>query len=151
MDVSYHRGLVISCRSLSEGIKKEPTGQKPAGFCRFRLCGNLGAVLEFENQSSIGVGRYGVDYGQPEPVIKFGEGFITLGQFKHECSDLIGLCLAFCFPGQHRFQATLGRFVSVVYSTPSKVRFTVSLSPVAADWSVLFSHAASSDRLAGSA
>ena len=112
MDVSYHRGLVISCRSLSEDIKKEPTGQKPAGFCRFWLCGNLGAVLKFENQSSIGVGSYGVDYGQPEPVIKFGDGFIALRQFKHEGSYLVGLCLAFCFPSQHRFQATLGPFIS---------------------------------------
>lgn len=111
MDVLYRIGLVTSCRSLSEDIKKEPTGQKPAGFCRFWLCGNLGAVLKFENQSSIGVGSYGVNYGQPEPVIKFGDGFIALRQFKHEGSYLVGLCLAFFFPSQHRFQATLGPFI----------------------------------------
>ena len=111
MDVSYHRGLVTSCRSLSKYIKKEPTGQKPAGFCRFRLSGNLGAVLEFEDQSPIGVYRYGIDHCQPEPVIKFGEGFIAFRQFKHEGSYLVGLCLAFCFPSQHRFQATLGPFI----------------------------------------
>lgn len=111
MDVSYHRGLVTSCRSLSKYIKKEPTGQKPAGFCRFRLSGNLGAVLEFEDQSPIGVYRYGIDHCQPEPVIKFGKGFIALRQFKHEGSYLVGLCLAFCFPSQHRFQANLGPFI----------------------------------------